>query len=61
MKCMQRWKRLKPDTINGYCIEVVTVYHSMDAEEIEKMANVCKEQIGTGKSFEFQIKDEKGD
>lgn len=61
MKCTQTWKRLKSDTINGHSIEVITVYHSMDADEVEEMAKVCKETIGTGRSFEFQIKDEKGD
>ena len=60
MKCRQTWKRLKPDTINGHSIEVITVYHSMDADEIEKMAKICKETIGIGRSFEFQI-DEKGE
>jgi len=60
MKCTQTWKRLKPDTINGHSIEVTTVYHSMDADEVEEMAKICKEKIGTGRSFEFQI-DEKGE
>ena len=60
MKCTQTWKRLKSDTINGHSIELITVYHSMDADEIEKMANVCKKEIGTGRFFELQI-DEKGE
>ena len=57
MKCMQTWKRLKPDTINGNSIEVITVYHSMDADEVEEMAKICKETIGTGRFFEFQIEE----
>lgn len=48
MNCTISWKRLKPDTISGEKIEVKMVYSSMMPEEIDKMEEYCKQNIGSG-------------
>ena len=48
MKLQTTWKRLKPDTVLGYKIEVRCVYYSEDEREINAMEKDMMRDIPSG-------------
>jgi len=48
MKLLIQYKRENPDTILGEKIIITQIYSSFDKEEIDKVEQYCKENIGDG-------------
>lgn len=44
----QTYRKLNPDTVNGFGVQVITTIYSFDEREIEKIAESLQEAIGSG-------------
>ena len=47
MKSVTTYRKLKPNTLNGYSIEVSTIYSSFDQREIDALEENLEKTIGT--------------
>lgn len=54
MKCIAQYKREEPDTILGEKIIITQIYSSFNKEEIDKVEQYCKENIGDGLVTELE-------
>jgi len=43
MKCVINYEILKPNTVNGYGVKVITTYTSFDKEEIDDVCDYLKD------------------
>ena len=48
MKCQITWRRLNPDTVNGYQLEVRSMYYSYDKREIDLLEKDMMRIIPSG-------------
>lgn len=53
MRMFTTWRRLKADTVNGDCIQLVITYSSFNKAEIDSLQEVFKQDIGAGLQAEY--------
>jgi len=60
MKVHTQFQVLKPDTINGNRVQVVTTYSSFDETEINIIADKFRNEIGAGIIGTIELAKEQG-
>lgn len=51
------YKEIKPTTINGYAVEVKTIYTSHNKEEYDKLVDMLEKNIGSGHCIDTDKKE----